>query len=75
MPQANALPIDRVVRMDIFFKIFVAKAAAKCTHGSLEIARIKVSEPAQTIVLSLDLPHPKILIGHNIWSPRGERYL
>jgi hypothetical protein len=35
MPQTYALSIDRVARMDVFLKIFVAiaKAAAKPTHG------------------------------------------
>jgi hypothetical protein len=43
MPQTYALSIDRVARMDMFLKIFVAiaKAAAKPTHGWLKTAKIE----------------------------------
>jgi len=36
MPQGYALPIDRVVWIDIFLKIFSTEAAAEPTHNSLE---------------------------------------
>ena len=36
MPQGYALPIDRVVWIDIFLKIFSTEAAAELTHNSLE---------------------------------------
>ena len=36
MPQGYALPIDRVVWIDIFLKIFSTEAAAEPTHNSLK---------------------------------------
>lgn len=44
MPQGYALPIDRVVWINIFLKIFSAEAAAEPTHNSLKLYKSKVSE-------------------------------
>jgi hypothetical protein len=41
MPQGYALPIDRVVWIDIFIKFFSTEAAAEPTHNSLENVQIQ----------------------------------
>jgi len=41
MPQGYALPIDRVVWIDIFLNIFSTEAAAEPAHNSLENVQIQ----------------------------------
>jgi hypothetical protein len=42
MPQGYAFPMDRVVWIDIFLKIFSTEAATEPTHSSLENVQIQI---------------------------------